>query len=65
VTGTVSTFDDAAGLGEVTADDGTAYPFHCTQIGDGTRSIAVGTKVTFDLEPRLGRYEASALWSCT
>jgi cold shock CspA family protein len=65
VQGTVSTFDDAAGLGEVTADDGTTYPFHCTQIGDGTRTIAVGTTVEFELEPRLGRYEASALWSCT
>jgi CspA family cold shock protein len=65
VTGTVSAFDDATGLGEVTAEDGATYPFHCTQIGDGTRTIAVGTKVDFELEPRLGRYEASALWSCT
>jgi CspA family cold shock protein len=65
VTGTVSAFDDATGLGEVTAEDGSTYPFHCTQIGDGTRTIAVGTKVDFELEPRLGRYEASALWSCT
>ena len=63
--GTVSAFDDATGLGEVTADDGATYPFHCTQIGDGTRTIAIGTKVDFELEPRLGRYEASALWSCT
>ena len=63
--GTVTTFDDAAGLGEVTTDDGATYPFHCTQIGDGTRTIAVGTAVEFELEPRLGRYEASALWSCT
>ena len=65
MTGTVSAFDDATGLGEVTAEDGATYPFHCTQIGDGTRTIAVGTKVDFELEPRLGRYEASALWSCT
>ena len=57
----VTGFDDAAGLGVVTADDGTAYPFHCTQIADGTRTIAVGTAVTFDLIGRLGRYEASDL----
>ena len=61
----MTAFHDAAGLGEVTAADGTVYPFHCTQIGDGTRTIAVGTTVEFELEPRLGRYEASALWSCT
>jgi cold shock CspA family protein len=63
--GAVTSFDDAVGLGEVTAEDGTVYPFHCTQIGDGTRTIPVGTRVEFELEPRLGRYEASALWSCT
>ncbi|MEY2438296.1 MAG: cold shock protein [Acidimicrobiaceae bacterium] len=63
--GTVVAFDDAAGLGEVTADDGSTYPFHCTAIGDGTRTIEVGACVDFELEPRLGRYEASALWSCT
>ncbi len=59
--GTVTEFDDAAGLGVVTADDGTAFPFHCTQIADGTRTIAVGTAVTFEPLPRLGRLEASGL----
>ena len=39
---------------DLTAEDGTVYPFHCTQIGDGTRTIAVGTKVEFELMPRLG-----------
>ena len=39
-----------------------AYPFHCTAIADGTRTIAVGTAVTFDVVPgRLGRWEASGL----
>ena len=28
-----------------TADDGRSFPFHCTQIADGTRSIAVGAAV--------------------
>jgi cold shock CspA family protein len=60
--GVVSQFDDAAGLGEVTADDGTVYGFHCTQIADGTRTIAVGTSVEFDLAPwHRGRYEAVAV----
>jgi hypothetical protein len=37
VTGKVSAFDERRGLGEVTADDATVYPFHCTAIADGTR----------------------------
>jgi CspA family cold shock protein len=57
--GTVTEFDDSVGLGTITAEDGTAYPFHCTQITDGTRTIVVGTAVTFDVTGRLGRYEAS------
>jgi CspA family cold shock protein len=55
----VTAFDDAVGLGTITASDSTAYPFHCTQIADGSRTIAVGTAVEFDLAPwHLGRYEA-------
>jgi cold shock CspA family protein len=62
LTGVVTEFDDAAGLGTVTADDGATFPFQCTQIADGTRTIAVGTPVTFDVVPwHLGRYEAVAL----
>ena len=54
-------FDEHAGLGTVTADDGSDYPFHCTQIADGTRTIAVGQAVRFDVLPKPGRYEASAI----
>ena len=61
MTGTVVAFDEAVGLGTVAADDGSEHPFHCTQIADGTRRIAVGTRVTFAVWPRLGRYEAAAL----
>ncbi|MGI8662720.1 MAG: cold shock domain-containing protein [Acidimicrobiales bacterium] len=61
LTGSVTGFDDAAGLGVVTTEDEVDYPFHCTQIADGTRSIAVGTAVSFELEPRLGRWEAVGL----
>jgi hypothetical protein len=36
--------------------------FHCTQIADGSRSIAIGTAVRFRLEPgHLGRWEAAAI----
>ena len=60
--GTVSAFDDPRGLGTVTADDGTAYPFHCTAIADGSRTIEVGTTVEFQVVPgRMGRWEAAQL----
>jgi cold shock CspA family protein len=60
--GVVSEFDEASGLGAVTAADGAVYGFHCTQIADGTRTIAVGTRVDFDVVPwHRGRYEAVAV----
>ena len=60
--GTVTEFDEARGLGTVTAEDGATHPFHCTQIADGTRTIAVGTRVRFELRAwHLGRWEAVAL----
>lgn len=60
--GVVSSFDAEVGLGEVTADDGSVVGFHCTQIADGSREIAVGTRVGFVvLAGRGGRWEAGAL----
>ena len=60
--GAVTDFDDPRGLGTVTAENGTSYPFHCTAIADGTRTIAVGTAVEFEVVPgRMGRWEASDL----
>ena len=60
--GSVSAFDEHRGLGEITADDATVYPFHCTMIADGTRTIAVGTRVVFAIVPgSLGRWEAAAI----
>ncbi len=60
--GTVSAFDEQVGLGTVTTADGTVYPFHCTQIADGSRSIAEGTSVTFVARAGLpGRWEAFEL----
>ena len=62
MTGVVTAFDDDAGLGTITAEDGTAYRFHCTAITDGTRTIDVDTKVEFELRPaRHGHYEAGAV----
>ncbi|HET9689553.1 MAG TPA: hypothetical protein VFP61_00235 [Acidimicrobiales bacterium] len=56
--GTVSAFDEHVGLGTV-ADGAGEWPFHCTQIADGSRSIAVGATVDFELRPAHGgRYEA-------
>jgi cold shock CspA family protein len=57
--GTVTEFDDDAGLG-VVAGDGGPYPFHCTAIADGTRTIPAGTPVTFEVVAgHLGRWEAA------
>ena len=62
MTGRVSTFDEHRGLGEIVADDGTAYAFHCTEITDGTRTIAVGTAVEFEVVAgHLGRWEAAVV----
>lgn len=57
--GKVLAFDEHAGFGTVCADDGQELFFHCTQIADGSRRIAVGTAVRFDAAPgHLGRWEA-------
>jgi len=61
VLGTVTAFDDPAGIGVVTAADGTEHPFHCTQLADGTRTTTVGTRVAVRTWPRLGRLEAAAI----
>ncbi len=59
--GRVTAFDFDRGLGEVTADDGCVYPFHCVSIADGSRTIDAGTRVTFDIQLKLGRREAAAI----
>ena len=58
-------FDAVIGLGTVEGDDGRLYPFHCTQIADGSRSIDPGTSVEFEVAAgHLGRWEAVALRCC-
>ena len=60
--GAVTDFDDAVGLGLVTTDDDVEYPFHCTAIADGTRTIAEATAVRFEgVAGRMGRWEATAI----
>jgi len=61
LTGTVTAFDEAVGLGVVTSEDGMDHAFHCIEIADGSRSVAVGTPVSFDLLAKFGRYEAANL----
>ncbi len=66
--GMVTDYDEAAGLGTITLHGAHSHPerqtigFHCTQIADGSRSIAVGTRVRFQIiRVNLGRFEASAI----
>ena len=59
MSGVVTQWDDAAGYGTITADDGSEHFFQCTQLADGTRTTEVGTRVTFEVVPgHLGRWEA-------
>ena len=60
--GIVSSFDDEAGLGTITANDGTVFGFHCTAIADGSRTIQVDTAVEFEQRPaHRGTWEAAAI----
>jgi CspA family cold shock protein len=66
VHGRVTAFDEHRGIGEIAADDGATYPFHCTQIADGTRTIAVGAEVAFEVVAgHLGHWEAARISSLT
>jgi len=62
--GTVTVFDAARGLGVVLSGE-VDYPFHATAIADGSRSIAVGSAVSFTPIHRSGgRLEAGAISPC-
>ena len=56
--GTVSSFDERRGLGEITDDSGVVWPFHCAEISDGSRLINVGQRVTFVTKFHVARTEA-------
>ena len=60
--GAVIEFDDHRGVGVIRTADGSDHPFHCTQIADGSRTMAVGATVEFDVVAgHLGRWEASEI----
>jgi cold shock CspA family protein len=61
--GVVVAFDERRGLGTIEAD-GTAYPFHCTALVDGSRTVDVGAAVTFEVRAAgMGRWEAAGIRS--
>jgi hypothetical protein len=59
--GRVASYDEHVGRGEVEASE-MRFPFHCTAIADGSRTIAPDTAVHFRLViGPLGRLEATAV----
>jgi hypothetical protein len=59
--GRVAEFDDHRGRGEIEAA-GMRFPFHCTALADGTRTIAEDTPVRFRLViGPLGALEATGI----
>jgi cold shock CspA family protein len=58
----VVSFDEQVGLGTVRTPAGEELGFHCTQIADGRRTIAVGAEVDFEVVAgHHGRWEAAHL----
>lgn len=61
VTGEVVEFDGAKGLGTVRGENGVDYLFHVIEITDGTRSIELGQRVSFQPLPKFGRFQAGRI----
>lgn len=62
VRGRVEEFDEARGTGVVATGAGERYPFHCTAIADGSRTIPVGVEALFRVvASHSGSWEASAI----
>lgn len=61
LTGTVTEFDEAKGLGSVHGENGVDYLFHVVEITDGTRSIEIGQRVSFHPLPKFGRFQAGRI----
>ncbi len=60
--GTVTDFDKDMGLGHIICTDGTQIAFHCISFTDGSRSVAVGTPVSFRVYPGMkGQAEAGII----
>jgi len=60
--GRVVAFDEHRGLGTIRDVDGAEWPFHCTCLADGSRTVAPGTSVVFEIAPGApGRWEATGI----
>jgi CspA family cold shock protein len=59
--GVVDAFDHHEGLGWIVDAAGERYLFHCAELTDGTRDVAVGTRVAFDSVVRFGHLEATSI----
>jgi cold shock CspA family protein len=49
--GVVSSFEADRGLGTVSEEGGSTFPFHCTALTDGSREVEVGRAVLFVVQP--------------
>ena len=63
LTGTVTSVNDAHGLGEIPDSAYIVWPFHCVSIADGSRTIEVGRTVMFRTGFRVARPEAVSIRS--
>jgi len=58
--GVVVEFDAHIGLG-VVESQGERFAFHCVEIADGSREVAVGESVEFEVREKFARPEAFGL----
>ena len=61
LTGRVTEFDGAKGLGTVRGENGVDYLFHVIEITDGTRTVDPGQWVSFQPLPKFGRFQAGRI----
>jgi cold shock CspA family protein len=60
--GRVTAYDEGRGLGSVETRGGAWFAFHSTAIANGSRRIAVGSRVSFVVVAGVGgRFEAASL----
>jgi cold shock CspA family protein len=60
--GIVAEFDEHRGVGLIEGSEGRRLFFHCTGIADGSRSIAVGAEVVFQVVAgHQGQWEATSV----
>jgi len=60
--GTVAEFDEHRGVGLIEGSEGRRLFLHCAGIADGSRSIAVGAEVAFQVVAgHRGQWEATSV----